>query len=231
MDYRNEMVFFCNGLYAPRWFAVTVWSDEQGHTFATPDGFKVDSPWCVDMVRCECGREYVERHGVRRNVHGWVLDTALKPRCRACDNAQRAAEQLRRRARARTLATACAVCGAQLSARRSSRKYCSPACRQRVHRQRSAEHSATQEGATGARRRMNDRREAGMLTLTRTTDGSGRERPCVACGAWFTAESRPLVLTDGGGLLEGVCPTCKADEVSVSASQAMRDERRPEGAA
>lgn len=50
-----------------------------------------------------------------------------------------------------------------------------------------------------------------MLTLNRTTDGSGREQPSVACGAWFTAESRPLVLTDRGGLLEGVCPKCKAE--------------------
>ncbi len=113
--------------WRPRWIAVTVSRDEQDHVFATPEGYLQGQAWRVDVHRCKCGHEYVERHGSDRT-----------PRCRLCENAQRAAEQRRRRARARTLATACTVCGAPLSARRSSRKYCSPACRQRAHRQRAA---------------------------------------------------------------------------------------------
>ena len=64
MDYRNEMVFLCNGLYAPRWFTVTVWKDEQGHTRATPDGFQLEGePWRVDVCRCECGESYIPALG------------------------------------------------------------------------------------------------------------------------------------------------------------------------
>ncbi len=111
--------------WGPRWLAVTVWHDEHDHAFATPEDFQIDEPWHVGVVRCrECSQEYAVRQRV------------LWPRCRSCENAQRAAQQRARRARARTLAIACTVCGAPLSARRSSRKYCSSACRQRAHRQR-----------------------------------------------------------------------------------------------
>ena len=135
MDFRNDQVLFDEkdgGLYSPRWYRVTVCTDEHSHAFATAADFRCrhldgNEAERVDIIRCECGHEYAVVH--RANV--------LTPRCRVCDNAQRAIEQRRRRARARTLATACTVCGAPLSARRSSRKYCSPACRQRAHRHRS----------------------------------------------------------------------------------------------
>ncbi len=114
--------------WGPRWLVVHVWRDEQDHAVATPEACQVEEPWRVGLLRCgECGQEFVVRWG-----------RVQKPRCRLCDNAQRAARQRARRERARTLAGACTMCGAPLSARRSSRKYCSPTCRQRAHRQRHA---------------------------------------------------------------------------------------------
>ena len=142
MDYCNDQLLFLEedgrlGWWAPRWYAITVWRDEHGHTFATPVDFRLrdrgnDGPKRVDTIHCECGQEYAVEHGARVQT----------PRCRICENAQRAAEQRRRRARGRTLAIACMVCGAPLSARRSSRKYCSPACRQRAHRKRGVDAEA-----------------------------------------------------------------------------------------
>jgi len=138
MDYRNDEMLVVTTedgrgyFYSPRWIAVTVSRDEHGQTVAAPEEPRRAEPWHVDVFRCECGQEYAVEHGAR----------AQTPRCRICENAQRAAEQRRRRARSRPLAIACMVCGAPLSARRSSRKYCSPACRQRAHRKRGVDAEA-----------------------------------------------------------------------------------------
>ncbi len=98
MDYRNDEMLVVTTedgrgyFYSPRWIAVTVSRDEHGQTVAAPEDPRRAEPWHVDVFRCECGQEYVAQHGVRRNMAGYLLP-ALTPRCRICENAQRAAEQ------------------------------------------------------------------------------------------------------------------------------------------
>ncbi len=142
MDYLNPDVLFVDGgIWCPRWVAVDVRSEDDGQVFATPRNFDLESePWSVRIVHCECGQEYAERDRFRFDPGG----RPLVRRCRRCENTRRAERQRAHRAwcRRRELATACAVCGTPIRAERRTRRYCSPACRQRAHRQSRKETAA-----------------------------------------------------------------------------------------
>jgi hypothetical protein len=115
--YNNQLFFTDEGtLRYQRWFAVHLWRDEQGRCFACPDGYKVDEPWRVRIIRCVCGQNFASR-GPRI----W--------RCRDCETARRTAAQRGRRAQRRQLPCICVLCLAPMRARRQTRCYCSTRCR------------------------------------------------------------------------------------------------------
>jgi hypothetical protein len=118
MDCRNDQIYITDeGLFYRRWYRVHTWTDDCGRTFATPDDVRVEQPWRVTILRCAfCHTDYATV-----NVRAW--------RCAACERRRRTSKQRIRRASRRVLPIACLHCAAPLSARRVTRRYCSPRCR------------------------------------------------------------------------------------------------------
>jgi len=94
-------------------------------------GFTVWGYNIAHLARCSCGTLFAYPAGPN-------MRTDPPRRCLLCKRANAIRKQRERRARRRAakLATKCANCGQDMAATRKTRRYCSPACRQKAHRQR-----------------------------------------------------------------------------------------------
>lgn len=128
-DLFNNMLLFDEGRYAgcPRWIPVRIVSTGEETLVAHRDAPDDEHTRSVLLKDCACGGWYAVRASVKREE---------PHRCRACDrkalsDAQR---ERRQRKRQRRLKPACVRCGVALEAERTTKRYCSPACRVAAHR-------------------------------------------------------------------------------------------------
>jgi len=106
----------------PRWLAVEV-VVEGGGAWAT----LADAGWFpVKLRRCPCGACYAVGDSVRHHDDPGV--------CRACDREMPGDARRESRRRAPDLRPACQRCGAEMLARRPTRRFCSVRCRVAQHR-------------------------------------------------------------------------------------------------
>jgi hypothetical protein len=127
--FSESMVMRENGsYYFPRWLSVQIERRvPNGKAWGCLVGFKPHDPVELTIHRCRCGNEFATRHY-----------TFVIPLCRACDRQKLTERQRRSRARrrARKLRNSCVLCGNPLDAARTTKKFCSGACRTADLRQR-----------------------------------------------------------------------------------------------
>jgi C4-dicarboxylate-specific signal transduction histidine kinase len=125
----------------PRWLRVRVVSRKTDGTAVANIG---ETRLEVALERCACGVEFATHKN------------ASKRQCKSCDQQQRADDQRNRRLKRRrpALHTQCARCGAQMDAQRTTKQYCSGACRtatMRLRRMDRATETAPPAGIAEAR--------------------------------------------------------------------------------